>query len=130
MASGSGPISRSESGHEFRLLPVPLNKPDRRAWIEFCREAGPFDPNSVVYCDEENFYLWEKFRKDYNKAIAANPPTPEERDHKEDMPSTEEDTQKLFRQAVSAPDNYDGNRKEFTNWWANMQIYLMGYQKI
>ena len=40
------------------------------------------------------------------------------------------DTQKLFRQAVASPSDYDGSKKDFTNWWLNMQLYLLGYASI
>ena len=40
------------------------------------------------------------------------------------------DTQKLFRQAVASPSKYDGTKKEFTTWWSNMQLYLLGYASI
>ena len=33
---------------------------------------------------------------------------------------------KLFRQAVQAPDPYDGNRSKWSTWWTSMQCYLMG----
>ena len=40
---------------------------------------------------------------------------------------TDIDTQKLFRQAIASPSEYDGTKKEFTTWWSNMQLYLLGY---
>ena len=40
------------------------------------------------------------------------------------------DTQKLFRQAVASPSDYDGSKKDFANWWSNMQFYLLGYASI
>ena len=42
---------------------------------------------------------------------------------------TDIDTQKLFRQAVASPSEYDGT-KEFATWWSNMQLYLLGYASI
>jgi|SRR6266550_6253150 len=33
---------------------------------------------------------------------------------------------RLFRQAVQAPDKYNGNRTKWTTWWMAMQCYLMG----
>lgn len=41
-----------------------------------------------------------------------------------------DETQKLFRQAVADPKEFDGNRAMFAEWWANMQLYLLGYEKI
>ena len=43
---------------------------------------------------------------------------------------TDINTQKLFRQAVTSPSEYDGTKKEFTTWWSNMQLYLLGYASI
>ena len=43
---------------------------------------------------------------------------------------TDIDTQKLFRQAVASPSEYDGTKKEFATWWSNMQLYLLGYASI
>ena len=42
---------------------------------------------------------------------------------------TDIDTQKLFRQAITSPSEYDGT-KEFSTWWLNMQLYLLGYASI
>ncbi len=33
---------------------------------------------------------------------------------------------KLFRQAVQAPDEYNGDCTKWTTWWMAMQCYLMG----
>ena len=43
---------------------------------------------------------------------------------------TDIDTQKLFRQAVASPSEYNGTKKEFATWWLNMQLYLLGYASI
>ena len=43
---------------------------------------------------------------------------------------TDIDTQKLFRQAITSPSEYDGTKKEFATWWSNMQLYLLGYASI
>ena len=43
---------------------------------------------------------------------------------------TDIDTQKLFRQAVASPSEYDGTKKVFATWWSNMQLYLLGYSSI
>ena len=43
---------------------------------------------------------------------------------------TDIDTQKLFRQAVASPSEYDETKKEFATWWSNMQLYLLGYASI
>ena len=43
---------------------------------------------------------------------------------------TDINTQKLFRQAIASPSEYDGTKKEFTTWWSNMQLYLLGYASI
>ena len=40
------------------------------------------------------------------------------------------DTQKLFRQAVASPSDYNGSKRDFANWWLNMQLYLLGYASI
>ena len=40
------------------------------------------------------------------------------------------DTQKVFRQAVASPNEYNGTKKEFATWWSNMQLYLLGYASI
>ena len=40
------------------------------------------------------------------------------------------DTQKLFRQAVASLSDYNGSKKDFANWWLNMQLYLLGYASI
>ena len=33
---------------------------------------------------------------------------------------------KLFRQAIQAPDKYNGDCTKWTTWWTAMQCYLMG----
>ena len=43
---------------------------------------------------------------------------------------TDIDTQKLFRQAITSPSEYNRAKKEFATWWSNMQLYLLGYASI
>ncbi|KIL54790.1 hypothetical protein M378DRAFT_37778, partial [Amanita muscaria Koide BX008] len=37
---------------------------------------------------------------------------------------------KLFRKVVAEPDNFDGNKRKFHNWWKDMQLWLMGYEDL
>ena len=46
------------------------------------------------------------------------------------MTTSTDDVYKLFCQAVAEPKEYDGNRSNFAEWWANMQIYMLGYKNI
>ena len=43
---------------------------------------------------------------------------------------TDIDTQKLFRQALASPSDYNRSKRDFANWWSNMQLYLLGYASI
>ena len=59
------------------------------------------------------------------------PPKQKESKGKSKAPvMTDIDTQKLFRQAVASPSEYDGTKKEFATSWLNMQLYLLGYASI
>ena len=42
----------------------------------------------------------------------------------------ENESNKLFRKVVAEPDNFDGNRRKFHNWWKDMQLWLMGYSDL
>ena len=60
-------------------------------------------------------------------------PPPKQKELREKLRApvmTDINTQKLFRQAVASPSEYDGTKKEFTTWWSNMQLYLLGYASI
>ena len=122
------------SNHQ--LLPVLYSNWYRPAWEAFCQAFKFKSPNRTVYCSKEVFNEWLKFCD-----IHTDPPPPKEtpqplpkqkepKGKSKEPTMTDIDTQKLFRQAVAYPSNYDGSKKDFTNWWLNMQLYLLGYASI
>ena len=139
MVSGSGPISHtlSEDPHSnHQLLPVPYSDRYHAAWELFCQNLEVNSPNRTVYCSKEVFNEWFRFRDIYTNPLPPDktpqpPPKQKEPKGKSKEPTmTDIDTQKLFRQAVASPSNYDGSKKDFANWWSNMQLYLLGYASI
>jgi hypothetical protein len=36
----------------------------------------------------------------------------------------------LLRKALTKPEHYDGNRAKFTDWWADLQLYLKGFSEL
>jgi hypothetical protein len=36
----------------------------------------------------------------------------------------------LLQKALTKLEHYDGNRAKFTNWWADLQLYLKGFSEL
>ena len=140
MASGSRPISQALSEDPYsnhQLLPVLFRDQYHAAWEEFCIAVKANSPNKTLYCSKEvydEWYIfWERFPSPLLLLLKETPQPPKQKEPKGKLKApvmTDIDTQKLFRQAVASPSEYDGTKKEFATWWLNMQLYLLGYASI
>ena len=113
----------------YQLLPVPLGNPYHTAWEEFSLAIKADSPNKTLYCSKEVYNEWYSFREGFAGPLPPplkempQPQKQEEPEEKSKAPvMTDIDTQKLFRQAVTSPSEYDGTKKEFATWWSNMQL--------
>ena len=114
---------------------------EREAWNIFIDEEveNGGDPTFTQVFSREQRQSWEQYRDNYLKEHRR----PESVVGEEDQPKAvltemstskmkeiEDDEAKLYRQLASSPEDFDGNRTKFANWWANMQMYMMGFNKI
>ncbi len=107
---------------------------ERQAWDQLVVGEWNVRPNEPAELTESGLRRWEAFRDRYvaeeNQklalAAARRGKKPEQTMSTSAEMSTT-DQNKLFRQIVSDPGDFDGDRSKFEAWWNNMQIYLMGY---
>jgi hypothetical protein len=97
---------------------------EREAWEKYwsVEAETPFVETSYSLTREE-VKKWEKFRQNYMDEHLAEELSKMSTTDKEDIP-------KLFRQITHDPGEYDGNRIKFKEWWSNMQLHMMGYEKL
>jgi hypothetical protein len=108
---------------------VPLTEGyELEAWKSWCalREVRATDLFNITKADCDD---WRKHRDDYvSKKLAKET---------EDRLSIAmaDDTKvakaaKLLRKALTKLEHYDGNRAKFTDWWADLQLYLKGFSEL
>ena len=138
-----------------RVVPPELGSVEREAWNKLFGEEWDLDPNQGFTLNETQLARWytvrdehvaSKLSEDFEKLSAHEDETEETSKRprsktvtmtgagsgsgkEQEIKLTDEEA-KLFRHLASAPDDFDGNRKKFAHWWANMQMYLLGYSNI
>ena len=82
--------------------------------------VGTNAPNKTLYCSKEVYDEWYSFQDRFPgpllPPLKETPKPPKQKEPKEKLKAsvmTDIDTQKLFRQAVASPSEYDGTKKEF-----------------
>ncbi len=119
---------------EFQVNPPQPRTFERQAWDSLVVEQWGVKEGNAALLTNEQFVQWETYRNRYvaeeREKLARLARREEKRPERTLSTSgamTTTDKNKLFRQIVSDPGDFDGNRIKFEAWWNNMQIYLMGY---
>ena len=120
MASGSGLISRALSEDPYsnhQLLSVPFGVPYHTAWEKFCIAIKANSLNKTLYCSKEVYDKWYSFQDcsagPWLPPLKDTPRPPKQKEPKGKSKApvmTDIDTQKLFRQAVTSPNEYNGTK--------------------
>ncbi|KAM6495243.1 hypothetical protein JOM56_009866 [Amanita muscaria] len=138
------------------LRPFVINHPEWDLWKDFCKSLDPpQELNKTALFTEEDLEQWEAYKRSRRRRLKPidTETTPEDPQVAEltksyaklsahDEPRTklpatmsgsalrENENNKLFRKVVAEPDNFDGNKRKFHNWWKDMQLWLMGYEDL
>jgi hypothetical protein len=108
-------------------------------WNIFITEEYKEDPTFSYNFSKEQRQTWEQYQDTYldthklseeleKLSVAGDKDQPRMSSSK--AKAIDDDDAKLYRQLASSPEDYDGNHTKFANWWTNMQMYMMGYNKI